>query len=210
MIRASRVEDGRRERSESEAATSRPPMASPSTLAGSTRKTIRGVLPAVVQQEAMGDVSEEAVRPFVVAAVAFVLNHLQLASMHVEDYATPDDVDSEVTFAADVRESLEAFGVHLSIFTVQKHHDYVVVGTTVGKIDPVMSARACKSGRMGLYPPTCTLSRRFCCIVMLRGLHKRGPLASVSVPSSCTSVWEPKPGRLVSRRSLNPASGSCL
>ena len=116
----------------------------------------------------------------------------------------------EVTFAADVRESLEAFGVHLSIFTVQKHHDYVVVGTTVGKIDPVMSARMCTSGRMGLYPPTCTLSRRFCSIVMLRGLHKRGPLASVSVPSSCTSVWEPKPGRLVWRRSLSLASGSCL
>jgi hypothetical protein len=60
--------------------------------------------------------------------------------MHVEDYATPDEVDSaqEVTFAADVRESLEAFGVHLSIFTVQKHHDYVVVGTTVGNTDPVM------------------------------------------------------------------------
>jgi hypothetical protein len=38
-----------------------PPMASPSTLAGSTRKTIRGVLPAGVQQEAVGDVSEEAV-----------------------------------------------------------------------------------------------------------------------------------------------------
>jgi hypothetical protein len=100
---------------------SRPPMASPCTLAEGTRRAAQQALPTVVRQEATGAVSEDVVKPYVEAAVAFVVNHLAHAEMYAEEYGDP----------AVVNATLVAYGVQLALRTVKRHHDDVVVGTTV-------------------------------------------------------------------------------